>query len=241
MTVDDRLVETIVSQVLRQLDSGTSGPRSTPSHGQTEAAGVEKQGNTSAVVSILEKVITEDVLAERVGQAQQVVFGSNSVITPSGRDYLAHHGLQWRREEAATSGKSVGCQWRAVVVESAETVQRVLRDHSLSISDRCTVELVDNGEQAAQEGIGSICRGQATMVLAFSDDAELVACLANRNSQVRAAVVNDAEVVERVARTLNANLLVIPTTGRSYFQLRRLVLNAIQRFPQVGSPDQTTR
>src|SRR5262249_18470756 len=77
--------------------------------------------------------------------------------------------------------------------------------------------------EAAALATGALCRGEADLAILLTDQPELAACLANRNGQVRAASAADVPSVERVRKSMQANLLSVDVTGRSVSELKSML------------------
>jgi ribose 5-phosphate isomerase RpiB len=183
-------------------------------------------------------VITAELLEQRADGAKRIVIGAKSILTPSARDFLNSRGLDCKRQEAdgtSTSARTAArIDWKAIVVQSTPAVVAALDDAGRSTTDHWERELAGTVAEAVAFGVSVVSRAEAVGVVIFSNQAEAAACRANRNRQVRAAVVGDAQSVRRVKSQLGANLFCIAPAGKSYFELRNL-LREIGGPPQVPS------
>jgi hypothetical protein len=65
--------------------------------------------------------------------------------------------------------------------------------------------------------------GRCRAAVLFCDDAGLACCIANKVPGVRAAAVWTVPQAVRVLSQLAANLLVVETTGRTYYEFKELL------------------
>jgi len=209
-------VELIVQRVLEHL--GTSGSRA-PS--ETKSTGSSVPATTPKNVQISEPVVTQAVLAEASHGAKQIRIGPAAILTPSARDFVRKHGIEVIRETLSHSA-ATGLRWQVIATASTPDVIAAvegLKGRGISTDFR----LVGLPAEAASQAISAVCRGEAVKVVVFTTQPELVACLANRNEQLRAAAIADVAASERVQRTLNPNLLAIDSSAKGVHELKALL------------------
>lgn len=169
-----------------------------------------------------ENIVTADLLAENASGQSVVEVCARAVVTPSARDWLKQNKVELSRGSAAKVSSSNGKSDCLVVVQTAgENVERVLEDAARSGSVGNSRESASDAASAAKAAAGAVDRGGKCVV--FSVEPEVVACMANRNVKVRAAVVADTAAVDRVKSGLDGNVFVVDPTGQSYFELRNLL------------------
>jgi hypothetical protein len=226
--MDNRLVDQIVSEVLARL--GGTPPAGAAADRSSAPAAAATSSNSTLVLE--DPVVTGEVLEDRLNGHAQVTFGRRTVLTPSARDVLRDRGIEWSR--SAGNAPAAACAavgpWLAIVSHTTPAVERLVGEMGDGSAWRS--ELTGTVEEASRRATSAICRGEATGVLVVSDRPESAACLANRNAQVRAAVVRDAAEVASAARTIGANVLCVAPHGRSSFELR----NILRAFIANGSP-----
>ena len=237
MKLDNKFVERIVADVMGQLMAGTSPALPETNRAIANAATVatttvdlsDKSNGHSLFVA--DPVITEDVLQCQLNGATAINIGAKSIVTPSGRDFLRTHKISWTRQATAisTSGTS---RWLAVIVQSADSISAALDDASHSQSGTWKSDLAGSAEEAADLAVSALCRAESDGGVVFAAHAHLAACRANRNKQVRAAVVNDVASITAVAQAMGVNLLAISPAGKSYFEIR----NMLRAFTAAGIP-----
>src|SRR5262245_33253402 len=209
-------VELIVQRVLEHL--GTSGSRAP---GETKSTGSPVPPTTPKSVQISEPVVTQALLTEASHGAKQIRIGPAAILTPSARDFVRNHGIEVIRESSSRSA-ATGLRWQVVATASTPDVIAAvegLKGRGISADFR----LVGLTAEASSQAISAVCRGEAAKVVVFTSQPELVACLANRNEQLRAAAVADVATSERTQRTLNPNLLAIDPSAKGVHELKAVL------------------
>lgn len=170
---------------------------------------------------------TVEKLARRRPEGNaRLVIGRKTVVTPAARDLLKAHGISWERGSAAGSTTNSGStastpDWQIVMTECGPAVKSLLKDLE-RLGGAGRPQLLSGVEETVRSAISAICRGEAGRVLALTPVAEVVACFANRNDRVRAAVVRDVRLVDAVREHLDANVWCVDPRGRSFVELRNL-------------------
>jgi hypothetical protein len=218
--MDERLVEQIVGQVLARLGAPASdrAPAGSPS-----AAAASVLSNGELVLDAA--VVTAETLEQRVNGHRHIAVGRRTVLTPSALDYLRTAGIGWTRGASAQVPGPAGT-WAAIVSRATAAVEKLLNDTAGSPGP-WRRELVGTPQEAARRATSSICRGEACGAIVFAECPEVVACLANRNTSIRAAVILDPAGVTSAIRSLGGNVFCVAPDGRSYFELRNLLRSVI--------------
>jgi hypothetical protein len=204
------LIERIVAEVMGKLRPVQTNAR--PS----------VESKTDARFRLSENVITADLLAENSGGKSVVEVSSRAIVTPSARDWLKQNRIELTRgTNAKASTNQQKSDWLLVVQTAGEAVEAVLDDAGRSGSIGSRRETASDAASATKVAAAAVERGGKCVV--FSAEPDIVACLANRNETVRAAVVADAATVDRVKSGLDANAIVVDPTGRGFFELRNLL------------------
>ncbi|MBI3863437.1 MAG: hypothetical protein HY290_16220 [Planctomycetia bacterium] len=215
-------VELIVQRVVEHLDATRSGP----------APATDRPAALNAPAAVLVPhvagaVITRELLAGTTNSAATIRIGSKALLTPSARDFLREHGIRIVRE-SATPASSAAIRWQAIVVTPAPQIAAALDDLSAGIV--CDRRLVGTPTEAAAQATSALCRADAAQIIVFSDQPELVACLANRNDRVRAAAIADSASADRVRRHLKPNLLALDATNKSLYDLKSILKAVFSTF-----------
>jgi hypothetical protein len=189
----------------------------------------------SNVVEILSPVITADMLDVMVNAGQGLRIGRTSILTPSARDWLNSKRTTWSRldrhssQQAAVGGQRV--RWQIILQTVTPTV-KALHDGIRRLADGWKIELVGQPLEAATLATNLVNTAECDGVVVFTEQAELIACRANRNDRVRAAVVHGPKQWEQVMRTLSANVVCINPVGKTFIELRNLLRDCSSNKPR---------
>ncbi|MCH7686836.1 MAG: hypothetical protein IH899_09175 [Planctomycetes bacterium] len=206
MKHDDALVDQIVRDVMQQL-------RTLPEAKQSPGA--------AQPVVLHERVITEELLEQQLNGAKRIEVGTKSVLTPSARDFLSQQKIEWQRQPETKS--TTQTHWKAIVVQSTSAVTAALNDLEQSTQTCWNQEITGTTCEAVSAAVSAICRAEADGVVIFTGKPESVACRANRNLKVRAAVLGDVRRTESIKTEMGVNLFCINPDGKTYIELRNLL------------------
>ena len=224
---DSALIDQIVHGVLRQLDRGSPRAPARP----TTRVGTTAEGKPRAEgIEISERIVTADVLKDRVNGSRSVHVGAKALVTPAAWDFIREHGLILSRSDSKSASTSAANEKTPVaaetkvgplliVVRSTEAVERLAAD----MQGAWRGELLGCPDDAAKLAIAELSRGGASQVVIVAEQAHRAACLANRNEAVKAVAIRDAGEVSVVRKQLRANVWCVDPTGRRWFELRNLL------------------
>lgn len=222
----EELVVRVVGEILTKSASprasnstvpATSVPASKPT-----TTPVENDKPADNAVALQEKVITGDLLRERLNGKKQVRIPAKAVLTPSARDFLRASNIVCVRGETSAKPETAAGRWLVIVssssnaIEAAVTAQRDTAAH-------WEQKVSGTAEEAAKLAVGAVCRGEATGVVVISKAPEVVACLSNRNDKIRAAVVGCVKTVDAARRKIGANVIAIHPGTKGSFELRNML------------------
>ena len=174
-------------------------------------------------VELMVPIITADVLEKSVRPGQPLRIGRNSILTPSARDWLHSKRTSWTRQDKSnSSGSGPRGKWQIILQTVTPTI-RSLQDGIRRLADGWKIELVGQPLEAAVLATNLISTAECDGVVIFTEQAELIACKANRHDRVRAAVMQNSKQWEHVMRTLSANVVCISPVGRTFIELRNLL------------------
>jgi len=246
--VEQAWIEQIVANVLAQLQTAAPRPVSTPSLAMSASAGsaqsapspgtsrpaVDIAASASpAVLELTQPVITAETLASQVRPGVSLKISRRSVLTPSARDWLNSKKISWSRlprsAASMTERRSAG-RWQ-LLVQSAPPQVRTLLENLKRHPEGWSVELVGTASETVSLVTRALCTAESDGVVVISESAERIACLANRNTQVRAAVISDRRHLERVHEQLGVNLVCLDPLGRTFIELRNLLRDCRSRTP----------
>ena len=202
------------------LSSGPAAIRPQPT--AAPVAAVETKPQT---VEVLTTVITADLLEKTVRPGQSLRVGRGSILTPSARDWLHSKRVVWARQDRAAEAASTGggrVKWQVILQTVTPTV-KALQDGIRRLAEGWKIELVGQPLEAAVLATSLVSQAECDGVVIFTEHAELIACKANRNERVRAAVIDNAKQWDHVTRTLSANVVCISPIGKTFIELRNLL------------------
>ena len=237
--LDSTAVDQIVANVLRQLSAAGGGAAKGSDKGQGTSAkagretapllSLNPQPSTLNVppssISLTEKVITGDLLAEKAAGATQIVIPDKAILTPTAHDFLKVTKAQLIRASAAepksgaVKSDSAMSSWKLITVTSTPAVARL----SSELGAGWSREILGCPDDAASLAISAICRGESGGVVILSKQHFRAACRANRNDKVRAVPVTCPAEVKAAREQLRLNVIAIDPTGRSYFELKNTI------------------
>jgi hypothetical protein len=201
----DRLVREVLSQFAR-------GESAKPAGGQ---------------VSLGDRVVSVELLRDRLQDARAIQVRPGAIITPAARDYLRERDIEvtTRNEQPSTARSSI-----LILAAAAERFDMAALTPLLG-SVVAEAETIPTGAFMAviEQTLAKFTNGDRLGVL-FTDRAAAALCIANRNRKVRAVQAAGVECVREAADAVGANLLVIDPRGRSQFEMARM----IKEFHAVG-------
>ena len=233
--MNQAMIDEIVTNVLAKLQPGAlrtvnslpaAKPVSLPQPVSKPVTAPIPTDSKPNVIELTSPVITAGLLEAAVKQGQTVRVGRTSILTPSAKDWLNSHKTSWSRQDRSSgSGSGAGngrVRWQ-IILQTVTANVRTLQDGLRKTSDGWKVELVGQPNEAASLAINLIGTADCDGVVIFTEQAEAIACRANRNERVRAAVIENSKHWEHVMRTLSANVVCINPIGRTFIELRNLV------------------
>jgi ribose 5-phosphate isomerase RpiB len=202
---EDQL-ERIVHAVLQRLSGAGAA---TPSSGD---------------LTLTEKVISAESLANRLNGVQRVVVSARAVVTPAARDILKEKNVTLVRSlQAATAAKLVplvvasSAGKKTAAIDAADLVAQ-LRQRGIAVEELPSV----NAAQAAANIAAAVSGGKKLGVL-LTDQPAAALCIANRQRGVRAATAANRGELNDLVQNLGVNLLVVDTVRRSKAEIQRII------------------
>ena len=217
--MDQALIEQLVAEVMSRLVTSDE-PVS-----KAETKTLNSQPST---INFREAIITGDLLSENVNGHRVIQIAGQAILTPSAQDWLRNSKVEVVRGETKTQTAG-SARWLAVVHSPCEAVSSVLDDAGRAVSLK--TEPVETAAESARRAVLDLRSGEAHGVVAFSNEAEAVACLANREACCRAAAVRTVADVKRVQNSMGCNLFAVNASGLGFFELRNLLRSAASGTP----------
>lgn len=236
--VNQALVDQIVANVLAQLQPEPPRPVIAPPAPKAPPVATTRPQATELTAA----VITADLLATTVRSGMALQIGRKSIVTPAARDWLHTNKIVWTRSgsvapqslvatEPTVKVVSVG-KWQ-LVIQTVTANVRALQDAFKRQSDGWDIQLVGQPQEAALTAVRSISTAERDGVVVISESAESIACRANRNTRVRAAVIADRKQLELASQQLGINLVCINPQGKTFIELRNLLRDCAATTPAV--------
>lgn len=249
--MNQAVIDEIVANVLAQLQPIAARPITAAVPASTvsappvvAAAAVSPQVTSSPTplapkpdfAELLVPVITADLLENSVRPGQALRIGRTSILTPSARDWLNSKRTAWSRQERSTgangSKSASRAQWQ-IILQTVTPSVRALHEGLRRLSEGWKIEIVGLPLEAAALATSRISTAECDGVVIFTEQAELIACKANRNDRVRAAVIQNSKQWEQVMQTLSANVVCISPIGRTFIELRNLLRDCAGTKPKA--------
>lgn len=194
-----------------------------PASKTEEEARAETLNHQLSTINFREAIITGDLLSENVNGHGVIQIAGKAILTPSAQDWIRNRKVEVVRGETKTQTAG-SARWLAVVHSGSESVSSVLDDATRSVSLK--TESVESAADAARRATLDLRSGDAHGVVAFSTEADTVACLANREACSRAAAVRSVADVRRVQNSMGCNLFAVDAGGLGFFELRNILKSA---------------
>lgn len=218
MAHDSALVERIVASVLEQLQS-----RGVPRVESPVPAVAPLQAEPKEL-GLTDAVVTAAVLEHlTIPGGATLLVGPKTVLTPSAHDWLRQRQVAWKRSRTSvTSAVNHATRWQLLASTVTPTVRSLLDQVSRSHAS-WKRQLVGTAAEATETAVRSIATAETERVFVITSQADMVACRANRNDRVRAAVIQSAEHLRGIEANLSPNVVVLDPQAKSLMELRQIV------------------
>lgn len=213
------LTKATVERIVRQVLAAIASPRDAR---LVPAAAASPSGEElvvdRAVVSLRD-------IEGRLGGVQRLVAPRGAVFTPAARDELRKHGVSVAsRLDAARAAQAV----HVVLAVADSSYQPAALTSALQAEGMGVERLLQVGLTAVVDELSQqIFKGGKRGLLITTQSAPAL-CMANRHHGVRAVLGTDSRATSEAMAAVGANLLVIDATGKSLFELRKLVRALMQ-------------
>ena len=211
MPSDPNLVEQIVAAVERRLETDLSGPA-----GPAEAVANE--------IVCCELIVTGELLTGRITpEARLLRIAAGAILTPTARELVEINALTVAVDanvSAAGDPQKVAADWRLLLADPD------VPELAGYVSERS-----EGIDEAVSRSHGWLSSDTSAGVVVLSTNPHRLACLANRRSEVRAAVVNDVDEASRTLDRLGANLVVACPLAAGTWMSRQIVKTCLESSP----------
>lgn len=223
MTFTGSEIEQITQDVLRELRSRGVMLMSARSHGADHSTGGKPhttniRSEASDIQLLLnERVITEAVLESAGAAGRTVCLPGNAIITPSGHDYIRRNAV---KVSGAATGDAPAVDSLLISIGNCAVAKAAAASaHWPYVVAGCEVDAA----RKAVTGLGS------GAVVCCGGEPSVIACLINRDSSRRAAVVGIQTDLDRLCRAMNPGVICVESSGMSFGRLQNLLRRCSQR------------
>lgn len=235
MNWDEATIARLVQEVLEQVSAaGKARPVVQPETQVAIGPTMLKVGTvitpleTKSEIACDERIITANLLAEKVKRGQRLVIGKQSLITPAAHDYLKQQRIDWSRGTETSPGKPTGStpktsNWRILI--NTSTGAALAAVSAVEKQTGTPRQLTGGLNELTETAISQLTRKDCAGLVALTQQPQILACRANRQAAIRACEVRDLKSWEELRRELNPNLVAINPMERNVNELRNLLLN----------------
>ena len=217
MPFTSQQIEAITQDVLRELRSLGVSIAAVQNEVPSRPSNAITTGEHSTLNA---RVITEDALAAAGVSGRTVSIPAGAVITPSGHDYIRRHRVSVTNGAAEKSEDASGV---LIVVGSCSAASSAATSARWSVIEAgCEFDAAYKAQKTRKQLPRPVicCGGQPAVV----------ACLLNRNRELRAAVVAPDTDFVLLSESMNPHVVCMDSSGWSFAAFRRL-------FRQVDGSD----
>ncbi|MCP4171751.1 MAG: hypothetical protein GY758_13365 [Fuerstiella sp.] len=219
MTFSSQQIEAITQSVLRELHA-----RGVVSAAAVAARNTSDDTSAAPVAVLQQKVITEDTLAAADAAGHSLAIPAGAVITPSGHDYIRRHAVSISSglpsASTATTGTLISVGDCTAASSAAAAANWTI------VAAGCEFEAAAEAEQVTERHPVACCSRQPS----------IAACLVNRDSSIRAAVVTQNTDMNLLFSAMNPQVICLDSNGWTFTELRRLFrrISAVSRATPAG-------
>jgi hypothetical protein len=176
------------------------------------------------------RVVTGFELARLLNGHRRLLVPANAVLTPSALDELRHRGISVEREQTAKPTRTEAL-WGIAQEEPQAAVASALKALAAQGLPLRSLEIPteDSLSRWALRLASRVGQGEFAGAVAFCSQPALVCCVANKLAGLRAASIGQIGVLDRMLKTLAPNLVAVEISGRTFFEVRQILVAACAR------------
>ena len=212
MTIDAAYIDQIVQNVMREMKSRVTVPAvaSAPMAASHTKPATATEAPTA--LTIAAKVVSEDILIAARAAGRTIVLKAGAIITPSGKDYIRKNGVTvagsaLNKPATVSTGSFIVVGNNATCQSAASTAgwrtSSVSNEHDAALA----------ASQSLKNGITVSCGGEPSVV----------ACLLNRNPDVRAAVITKATNLITLTTVMSPQVICLDSSGWAFGDVLKLL------------------
>lgn len=212
MTVDAAYIDQIVQNVMREMKSRVTVPAVVSAPTASSQSKPVTVTEATTALTIAAKVISEDILLAAQAAGRTIVLQAGAIITPSGKDYIRKNGVTvagsaLNKPATVSTGSFIVVGNNATCQSAASTAGW----KTLAVSNEHDAALA--ASQSLKNGIIVTCGGEPS----------IVACLLNRNPDVRAAVITKATNLITLTTVMSPQVVCLDSSGWSFGDVLKLL------------------
>lgn len=207
-TIDPRLIQRVVREVvlrLRQQPSGTGG--APQAHSDTSPAKPDADGP----LRIDQRLITVETLNVLPSGCRGVVVPARAVITPAAKDEAKQRGVQIqcvdRERQDPTAERTSGSAGQSSSRVRIADADDAARGQGLAAQLLSRGRAVRSG--TVDEALAEVAGSPNQVAVILSNEPAAIVCRACRSERVRAAAIDSHQQLERVSIALRPNVWVL--------------------------------
>lgn len=212
MIIDAAYIDQIVQNVMREMKPRVTVPAAVSAPVTTSHAKPVTATEPSTALTIAAKVVSEDILVAARAEGKTIVLQAGAIITPSGKDYIRKNGVTVAG--SALNKPATVSTGSFIVVGNNATCQSAASAtgwKTLAVSNELDAALA--ASQTLKNGITVTCGGEPS----------IVACLLNRNADVRAAVITKATNLLMLTTVMSPQVVCLDSSGWSFGDILKLL------------------
>lgn len=212
MIIDAAYIDQIVQNVMREMKPRVTVPAAVSAPVTTSHAKPVTATEPSTALTIAAKVVSEDILVAARAAGKTIVLQAGAIITPSGKDYIRKNGVTVAG--SALNKPATVSTGSFIVVGNNATCQSAASAtgwKTLAVSNELDAALA--ASQTLKNGITVTCGGEPS----------IVACLLNRNADVRAAVITKATNLLMLTTVMSPQVVCLDSSGWSFGDILKLL------------------
>lgn len=171
-------------------------------------------------LTLVERLVTLGTLKGKLDGVARVVVPAKAVVTPAVRDELKTRKISL--EYAAKSSGQKNETKRLLLAVATQYNPAALAQRMSATGTKIELVKVTDWKDAVGKMTLELKRTQTCGVI-LTDRPAAVACHANRDGAIRAAVASDLRGMKEAAQSLDANLLVVDPAMHSLHMLEKLL------------------
>ena len=214
MNFTPQQIETITRSVLRELASrGVSVPVPATTLKSSPKASALVAATGGETVGVNEKVISEEILVTDNAAGKSINIPAGAIITPSGHDYIRRNGITVTSVLSTNTAGQPTADGAIILIGASFT--------ATAAANTAKWAIVAAG--CERDAARKVRKQISKPVVCCGGEPSVTACLLNRDSQLRVAVVNQNTDVGRLARLMNPQVICLDTAGWSSAQLLKVL------------------